>query len=130
MRRRGAITIEFLIALIMSGVFIPIVYLSFRLLFQHDYFNQAAQDEIALYQLRKSLLLVDELSMSQTTLTGKRYDEDVKLTIKNNHLYLQPGTQIFLTAMSEGYFSQEGNQFLLNYVRNNKWISRVVASEK
>lgn len=130
MRRSGAITIEFLMAFIISGFLIPLVYVSMRLLFQHHYFNQEAQDEIALYQLRKKLLLMDEFAMTQTTLQGKYYDEELQLTFKNNHLYLQPGTQIFLTELSDGYFTREENVYVFHYIRNNRWVSRVIASEK
>lgn len=130
MRRSGAITIEFLMAIMFSSVLIPIVYLSLRLLFQHNYFNQSAQDEIALYQLRKRLLLMENFVVRDTVLEASGYDETFHLTFKNNHLYLQPGTQIFLSDISEGYFSQKGTLIMFTYVRYNQTMSRVIASEK
>lgn len=126
MLRRGYTTIEFLIALIVSSVLIPLVFTSLRLLISHQYFNQEAQDEIALYQLRKILLLVNHISISDTILEGFLNEEEIRLVYDNRHVYLQPGTQIFLTDIDDGYFSIEGNLCFFNYYRDKTWTKRVL----
>lgn len=126
MYRRGGTTIEFLMALLISCMLLPIVYTSIRLLINHEYFNQNAQDEIALYQLRQILLLADNISITSDGLSGTLYDEEIRVVCKNKHLYLQPGTQIFITDVEDGYFSNENNLYYFNYLRGNKWMKRVL----
>lgn len=128
MCRRGGTTIEFLITLLVSCMLLPIVYIAMRLLISHEYFNQNAQDEIALYQLRQILLLVDNISITNDGLSGMLYDEEIRVVYNNKHLYLQPGTQIFITDIEEGYFSNENGLYFFNYLRGNTWMKRVLTN--
>lgn len=127
-RNRGSTTIECLLGLIITTILIPIVYTPMRILINHEYFNQDAQDEIALYQLRRIMLVSSDFYVSNGNLLGNYDGEEFEIK-SSNHTYLTPGTLIFFSSIDEGYFSEDNGIFYYEYLRNGKRHKRVVAYE-
>lgn len=127
--KRGSTSIEYLIGLIIVAVLVPIVYTSLRLLIDHNYFNNDAQDEIALYQLRKAMLFMENVNVEDGILYANYRGEQIELITSNHHLYMTPGTLIYFTDLDEGYFVIENGKVYYEYKREDVIRKRVVAHE-
>lgn len=125
-RRGGFIVIQNSLALIIILSFIPLVYATFRITINHDFLSEVAQDEIAIHQLRRTLILSENIGVTQDILSFLFNNEFNEMVIKNGHSYIQPGTQLVFNNIDDGYFSQEGNLIWINYLRNDKWYKRVL----
>ncbi|SJZ87589.1 hypothetical protein [Anaerorhabdus furcosa] len=127
--KRGNTTVDLMIGLLAATMLIPIIYTSFRLLTTHQYFNDEAQDEIALNQLRRTTFLMESKEVINGILIGQYSQENVEFITKNNHLYMTPGTLIFFTNLDEGYFIKENGLIYYEYLRKGTVRKRVITNE-
>lgn len=124
--RRGFILIQNMIAFIITLFFIPLVTTSFRVIMKHDFISEIAQDEIALYQLRRILILSENIDITTDKLLFEYNRESNEMVINNGHSYIRPGTQIILNNIEDGYFTSEDHLIWINYLRDDKWFKRVL----
>lgn len=127
--KRGNTTVDLMIGLLAATMLIPIIYTSFRLLTTHQYFNDEAQDEIALNQLRRTTFLMESKEVINGILIGQYSQKNVEFITKNNHLYMTPGTLIFFTNLDEGYFIKENGLIYYEYLRKGTIRKRVITNE-
>lgn len=127
--KRGNTTVDLMIGLLAATMLIPIIYTSFRLLTTHQYFNEEAQDEIALNQLRRTTFLMESKEVINGILIGQYSQENVEFITQNNHLYMTPGTLIFFTNLDEGYFIKENGLIYYEYLRKGTIRKRVITNE-
>lgn len=127
--KKGNTTVDLMIGLLAATMLIPIIYTSFRLLTTHQYFNEEAQDEIALNQLRRTTFLMESKEVINGILIGQYSQENVEFITKNNHLYMTPGTLIFFTNLDEGYFIKENGLIYYEYLRKGTIRKRVITNE-
>ncbi len=124
--RGGNFTIMGVVALLTITTLFPSVLTSFQVLKKYEKMDEFAQDEIATYQLRRVLILGDNFSVKEDSLSFTYRGDRWTISIKNNHVYMQPGTQIFYNQVDEGYFDIEDGMIFISLRRDKIWIKRVL----
>ena len=87
-------------------------------------------DELALMQLRELLLLAYDVNITSTSVDFIYKNKNFSLSLVNNKLILQPGTQIFLNDIDNLYFMKKDGCIYIDYERNDKTYESIIASEK
>ena len=77
-------------------------------------------DQIALIQLRRYLAVAYDIELLPSSLTFQRQQEEMRLSVVNQNLIVQPGTQIFLMDIETALFYLEGDSVMLRYVRDQQ----------
>ncbi len=127
--RRGSLGSYGVIMIFVITALFPSMVAAFHVLGKYDTMNQLSQDEIATHQLRRIFAISSVISVQESELVIWYQGKEHTLSIKNNHIYLSPGTQIFYTEIDDGYFSKERGFVILSYRRDEKWVSRVLIHE-
>ena len=78
------------------------------------------QDQIALVQLRHYLAVAYDIELQPTMISFQRQHEEMRLSLVNQNLIIQPGTQIFLMDIESAMFYLENDSVILRYVRENQ----------
>lgn len=91
---------------------------------------QEINDEVALYKLRKIYLISYEQDVEDYCLYFTYGDTDYHLSLVNNRLILQPGTQIFLEDIDSIFFYEEDNCIKLTYQRGNKMYEKIIGPQE
>lgn len=120
MYRRGSILLEFLIALSMMLMCLPILVNSmnsFQPLLNRNY---EIQDLISANQIRKILLTSYDVTLEDNVIYFRHDGKDFKLSFINQYLVLQPGTQIYFPDIENAVFTYNNQILYLLYERNNK----------
>ena len=117
--RRGFISFRAIVALLITLSILPLsVYAltySSHLKFNYDEIN----DEIALLQLRRILLIVYDVKNNGYSLEFIYHNNNYTLSLINNRLVLEPGYQMFLDKVDSIEFYEEGNSIYIKYEKNN-----------
>lgn len=125
--RTGAIGADLLLALYIALILAYIQLASVSLLRKYT-FRETLQDETALLQLRKILLVSYDVEASYDEVTFVYQKRDMRLSQVNNHLIIQPGTQIFLSAIDEAHFETIGGCIYVIYTRNNRTFEKILVA--
>jgi len=116
-----------LVALIIVLSLLPLCLLGFRytagIKFDYDEIN----DEIALCQLREILLISYDMHVSSNRLDFRYRNDDFRLSLVNEKLILQPGTQIFLNDIDDVSFKKSNGCIYVCYRKENHEYERVIA---
>lgn len=112
---------HFLISLLVICLMIPLVIESFKILTRVDIVDQIAQDEVVTYQLRKILLLSDNISCYENEISFDYHDKTWSIYHINNHVILTPGVQIQYTEVEDAYFSIEDSILFIYLLRNGNY---------
>ena len=91
-----------------AGLFIillllPILLMAFRYTSKLPFAYTEVYDELTLMQLRESLLISYNLAFDERELSFILHNREFRLSLVNDKLIMQPGTQIFLAAGAEGF---------------------------
>lgn len=78
------------------------------------------QDQIALVQLRHYLAVAYDIELQPTMISFQRQHEEMRLSVVNQNLIVQPGTQMFLMDIEAALFYLEEDSVMLRYVRNHQ----------
>ncbi|MEE8807317.1 MAG: hypothetical protein SOI44_02730 [Lactimicrobium sp.] len=119
MSSHGFALSDVLITILISVMLLPVVTACLWILPHLTAFDEGIQDEIALQQLRRILMLSYDLECQGDTLTFQYQGRDCQLVLRNNRMILQPGTQIFLNEIENMYFSQEQEAVYVYYQRES-----------
>lgn len=123
---RGVILIDFLLTLLIMILLVPAVMICLRSVQGTMEINEEVQDTIAQAQLRQILLIASDKKMNNGTLEFTCQDRTMRLSFVNDHLIIQPGTQIFFSAVDAGYLKTEGNLIYAVYTRKNTTYEKVI----
>ena len=123
--RTGTIGADILLALYIAVVLAFIQLNSFSLLRKYT-FRETLQDETALLQLRRILLVSYDVQASGNEVTFVYQKRDMRLSRVNDHLIIQPGTQIFLSAVDEAHFEIYGDCIYVIYTRNGRTFEKIL----
>lgn len=119
--RDGFALADLLVTLCCCAVLVPIAASCIVLLPQLIVFEEDVQDETALYQLRRILMMAyDAEIVSDDTLTFTYREKEWRLHETNRRLILQPGTQIFLSGIDSAFFTEEEEVIYVVYDRDGK----------
>ncbi|MBQ2658578.1 MAG: hypothetical protein IJF87_08435 [Erysipelotrichaceae bacterium] len=119
-----------LIGLIVTAALLPLFLLAFRYVTEIGFDYDQINDEIAISQLREQMLICYDLKFSRDVLRFRYKNDDFRLSLVNNMLLLQPGTQIYLNDVDSLYFEKRNGCIYVVYERDGKKYEQVIASEK
>ncbi len=117
--RKGFALVEVLVAILTVCICIPIMVSVISLMRTSLKDRTSLQDQIALVQLRRYLAVAYDIELLPSSLTFRRQNEEMRLSVVNQNLIVQPGTQMFLMDIEAGLFYLEGDSVMLRYVRNH-----------
>lgn len=118
--RKGFALVEVLVAILTVCICIPIVVSVISLMRTSLKDRTSLQDQIALVQLRQYLAVAYDVELLPSSLTFQRQHEEMRLSVVNQNLIIQPGTQMFLMDIEAALFYLEGDSVMLRYVRDNQ----------
>ena len=118
-KRKGFALVEVLVAILTVCICIPILVSVISLMHTSLKDRTSLQDQIALIQLRRYLAVAYDVELLPSSLTFQRQQEEMRLSVVNQNLIVQPGTQIFLMDIETALFYLEGDSVMLRYVRNH-----------
>ena len=118
--RKGFALVEVLVAILTVCICIPIIVSVISLMRTSLKDRAFLQDQIALIQLRRYLAVAYEIELLPSSLTFQRQHEEMRLSVVNQNLIVQPGKQIFLMDIEAALFYLEGDSVMLRYVRDNQ----------
>lgn len=116
--RNGFILSEMLMALFILAIALPLEVSGLKILLKQLHFNAAAQDEIALAQLRRVLNVCYQKKIEEGQLSCEYEGERIEFRFSGNHLYAAPGTWIFLMDIDEAEWQINEGLLSLRYRRN------------
>ncbi len=118
--RKGFALIEVLVAVLTVCICIPIMVSVISLMRTSLKDRTSLQDQIALVQLRRYLAVAYDIELLPSSLTFQRQHEEMRLSVVNQNLIVQPGTQMFLMDIEAALFYLEGDSVMLRYIRDNQ----------
>ena len=118
--RKGFALVEVLVAILTVCICIPIIVSVISLMRTSLKDRAFLQDQIALVQLRRYLAVAYEIELLPSSLTFQRQHEEMRLSVVNQNLIVQPGTQMFLMDIEAALFYLEEDSVMLRYVRNHQ----------
>ena len=118
--RKGFALVEVLVAVLTVCICIPIMVSVISLMRTSLKDKTSLQDQIALVQLRRYLAVAYDVELLPSSLTFQRQHEEMRLSVVNQNLIVQPGTQMFLMDIEAALFYLEGDSVMLRYVRDNQ----------
>lgn len=118
--RKGFALVEVLVAVLTVCICIPIMVSVISLMRTSLKDKTSLQDQIALVQLRRYLAVAYDIELLPSSLTFQRQHEEMRLSVVNQNLIVQPGTQMFLMDIEAVLFYLEGDSVMLRYVRDNQ----------
>ena len=124
---RGSTLAEVLVVLLVVSVLIPVTVLCLKSFPPLLTFDEELQDQIALSQLRRILLLSYDLKYTYDELSFTYQEKERHLMYRNDHLVMTPGTQIFLSAVDDAYFQFSDNAIYVCYQRGSKEYEKVLS---
>lgn len=120
---------QMLLCLFIVVGLLPIVVGLVQVLVHQSFFEPAMQDEIGLAQLRRVMNVCYQKKIIEEGLTCLYQGQEVLLANSGNHLFLQPGTWIFLTEIDEATYHWEGSLLMMRYIRGNRSKEVIIGYE-
>ena len=128
---RGFIYTRALVALLVIMPVLPLAVTVFRFVGDLEFNYDTVNNEMALMDLRRVLLLAYDLDVSEHELHFIYHNDDYSLKIVNEKLLLQPGSQIYLNDVDEVRFFRKNGCLYLSYTgKDGKEIERNIGKEK
>lgn len=118
--RKGFALVEVLVAVLTVCICIPILVSVISLMRTSLKDRTSLQDQITLVQLRRYLAVAYDIELLPSSLTFQRQHEEMRLSVVNQNLIVQPGTQMFLMDIEAALFYLEEDSVMLRYVRNHQ----------
>lgn len=126
-RRNGFLMPDFLMTMLITVIMAQIVVSSLVLLLHSVSFDQEVQDEIAIAQLRRILIISTDFKTTTDTLYFTNQGREMKLRVVNDNLIIQPGTQIMLVDVDGVTFMEQGHTIVCHYERKGAQHERIIA---
>lgn len=123
---RGVILIDFLLAVLIMIMLVPAVMVCLGSIQGTMGINEEVQDAVAEAQLREVLLTASDKKLNGGILEFTYQKKEMRLSFINDHLIIQPGTQIFFSAIDSGKLKTKGNLIYAVYTRKNKTFEKVI----
>ena len=118
--------IRTLLSLVIIMIFLPLSSLTLDYVSRIDYDYSEINDEIAMYQLRELLLIAYDIEIDDDEINFTYQDKTFRLSLINNRLILQPGTQIYLDEVDNLYFMQSDGLIYVNYEKDDRQYQKVL----
>lgn len=125
---RGIVLIDLLLTVSIVLMLIPAVMICLVRMQGTFSLNEEVQDSIAEAQLRHILLCASDKQPEGNALVFTYQDKTMRLSFVNDHLILQPGTQIFFSDTDSGSILVKGNLVFTVYTRGNHRYEKVIGT--
>jgi len=125
-RKTGYTLIECLIALMVLCLASSIYFTAMKKVKNLTINTDRIQDINGIHQLALSLALATDMEVSSDQITYYYKDESFMISLVNEKLMIQPGTNILLLNIDAIEFFQEDEQVILIYRRDDKEMRRVI----
>lgn len=116
----GYAMVEFLLSLLIVLMLVPSILLCLSCMDRALAFQESVQDEIAIQQLRRVLVLSYDVEVNGNSLSFRYQGKERQLNYIHDKLMIQPGTWIFLTELDECNLYQENDIIYVSYEREGK----------
>ena len=126
-RQSGYVMQDFLLSLLIVVVMVQITTSAIRLLPSFSSVSQSVQDEIAIAQLQKILIISDDFNVEEETLYFTNQGREMKLRKVNGNVIIQPGTQIILADVDYVVLKDDGCRIYCIWQRDEKSYERIIA---
>ncbi len=128
-RRSGSVFISDLVmSLLIAVMLVPALMLSIAAMHDSLRFNEEVQDQTALAQMRQILMISYDISTDGNVLYFEYQNRQCRLLQVNDHLIIQPGTQIILADIDTCCFTMAGQAVILQYERDGKTYHAALAA--
>lgn len=117
-----------ILALVITISILPLCSSLFSLISDISFNYDEVNDELALVDLRRIMLLAYDVYISYDEINFIYQDKDYRLGLTNNNLVLSPGYQLFANDVDELHFEQRNNCIYVIYQRKNKYYEKVIGS--
>lgn len=118
-----------LLGLMISSIMLPICISCFTFVSNFEFDYKSINDEIAINQLRETLLIAYDMEVHNDELNFIYKNKDFVLSLVNEKLILQPGTQIYLMDIDDVYFYERNNCVYVRYFRGDKEFEKVLCKQ-
>lgn len=108
-----------LIALLITLSILPLAVSSFRLVGNYEFNYNYVNNEIALMDLRRVMLLAYDIEVNDYEVNFIYHNDNYSLRYVNNKLLLQPGSQMYLNGIIDLNFTIENGCIYVNYVNED-----------
>lgn len=125
---RGVILIDLLLSMMIMVLLVPVVILCLGSLQGTADFSEEVQDTIAEAQIRHILMIAENKEMQGDTLQFTYQNKEMRLSFVNDHMILQPGTQIFFSATDSGTITVRNHLLYAVYIRNGKTYEKIIGT--
>jgi len=120
-RSSGYIIEQLLITLAVCAFLIPVILICLGSVSRGLLYSEAFQDETGIAQLRHVINCASEIDTDGSTLSLTYHGNRMMLAKRGDQLdLLSPGTQIYLTDLTEVSFEINGGIIYLNYAHEGK----------
>ncbi len=119
-----------LLGLIITITMLPICIQAFVFTSDIDFDYNQINDEIALAQLREQLLISYDMQISNNQLNFIYKNKEYRLSLVNEKLILQPGTQIYLNDVEYLFFEERNGCIYVVYSKNNTEYERIICKKE
>ena len=124
--RRGSILSEYLLVLFIFVLIIQIYNFCLILIDKSLNYDSYIDDEVAIIQLRKTLLLSYDIENNGASLNYEYQHRNFTLSEVNNNLIIQPGTQIIIFGINYLSFYNSGNNIYIYYEKDGESFKRIL----
>lgn len=125
---RGVILTDLLLTILIVLMLVPAVMICLQAIQGTLSFSEEVQDMIAEAQIRHILLIADHKEIEGETLVFAYQNRQMRLSFVNDHLILQPGTQIFFSDTDQGMICARGNLIYAVYTRAEVTYEKVIGT--
>lgn len=129
MNKKGFIISDYIITLLVITMLFNIMVQSFTIINRYDFLNQRIQDELMIYHLRKTMLLSEDLEISDNRLNFNYKSEPWHIYMAKDKLILGDGVQVLLDKITSTKFIVDNKILYIEYVRNNKLYKRGIKKD-
>lgn len=119
-----------ILGLIITITLLPICIQAFIYTSNISFDYNEVNDELALFQLREQLLIAYDMKVNTDEMNFVYKNKDYKLSLVNDKLILQPGTQIYLNDVDDLFFENRNGYIYVCYTRKKKQYERIICKQE
>lgn len=119
-RQTGSLLIDYLLTLSIALTLLPILVVSLFVLSYTLKINPKVQDMIATYQFQRMLLISYDMTILEDSLYFNYQNREMKASVVNQNLIIQPGTQVIYPKIENVSFYKEDGVIYVAFERNAK----------
>ena len=119
LKKSGYTLLETMIALMISSLVFLCIYQITQMLSYIDFYDQHLQDINGILQLKQSLNLGSNIEISTNEIGYDFKEEHFTISLINNRLIIQPGTNIILTKIDHVEFIEDDLGLVITYQRSD-----------